>query len=48
VRCEPMVLDGVVTPVNGTLTPDLSVPGTGLVLRRPDADRYLQWRKDAE
>jgi L-alanine-DL-glutamate epimerase-like enolase superfamily enzyme len=46
-HCEPMLLDGVVTPFAGRLHPDLTVPGTGLALKRPDADRYLLWRKEA-
>ncbi len=40
VRIESMLFDGVVAPVNGQLTPDLSRPGMGLELKRADAARY--------
>ncbi len=40
VRIEHMLFDGVLEPVGGTLEPDLSRPGNGLVLKRNDADRY--------
>jgi L-alanine-DL-glutamate epimerase-like enolase superfamily enzyme len=39
-RIEPMLFDGVVAPVNGTLQPDLSRPGLGLELKRRDAERF--------
>ena len=37
---EQMFFDGVLTPANGALCPDLSRPGMGLVLKRSDAQRY--------
>jgi L-alanine-DL-glutamate epimerase-like enolase superfamily enzyme len=40
-RIEHMFFDGTLTPVNGELVPDLSRPGMGLELRRPDVE---QWR----
>jgi L-alanine-DL-glutamate epimerase-like enolase superfamily enzyme len=40
VRIEQMFFDGVLTPANGALCPDLSRPGMGLVLKRSDAQRY--------
>ena len=46
-RCEPMLLDGVVSPVNGHLAPDSGAPGNGLAIKHPDTDRYLKWRKEA-
>ena len=39
-RIEHMLFDGALTPVDGGLHPDLSRPGLGLELKRPDADRY--------
>ena len=39
VRIERMLFDGVLDPVEGELRPDLSRPGLGLELTRPDADR---------
>lgn len=40
VRIESMLFNGVVTPVNGCLRPDLSRPGIGLELKRSEAERY--------
>ena len=40
VRIEHMLFDGVLTPVHGSLRPDLSRPGTGLELKRADAAKY--------
>jgi L-alanine-DL-glutamate epimerase-like enolase superfamily enzyme len=39
-RLERLLFDGVIEPVDGMLTPDLSRPGLGLTLKRADADRY--------
>jgi L-alanine-DL-glutamate epimerase-like enolase superfamily enzyme len=39
VRLEAQLFDGVLTPADGRLTPDLSVAGNGLRLR-DDADRF--------
>lgn len=39
-RIEHLFFDGVATPVNGELKPDLSRPGLGLELKRPDAGRF--------
>jgi L-alanine-DL-glutamate epimerase-like enolase superfamily enzyme len=40
VRIEHMLFDGVLTPVNGELRPDLSRPGMGIELKRLDAARF--------
>ncbi len=40
VRIERMFFDGVLTPIQGALQPDLSRPGMGLELKRADAARY--------
>jgi L-alanine-DL-glutamate epimerase-like enolase superfamily enzyme len=40
VRLEPMFFDGVRTPVEGELVPDLTRPGLGLELKRKDAERF--------
>ena len=40
VRIEGMFFDGMPSPVNGALSPDLSRPGMGLVLKRSDAQRH--------
>jgi L-alanine-DL-glutamate epimerase-like enolase superfamily enzyme len=40
VRCDHLLFDGVVDPVDGILHPDLSRPGLGLTLKRKDAARY--------
>jgi L-alanine-DL-glutamate epimerase-like enolase superfamily enzyme len=43
-RIEQMLFDGAPTPTHGALTPDQSRPGLSLELKRPDAERYLEWR----
>jgi L-alanine-DL-glutamate epimerase-like enolase superfamily enzyme len=40
VRIEQMLFDGLPRPENGTLRPDLSRSGNGLVFKRADAARY--------
>ena len=40
VRIEQMFFDGVLTPIRGTLRPDLARPGMGLELKRSDAAPY--------
>jgi len=40
VRIERLLFDGVPTPVNGELRPDLSRPGMGFELKRADAARF--------
>jgi hypothetical protein len=35
-----MLFDGVPTPIDGTLHPDLSRPGMGIELKRADAARH--------
>jgi L-alanine-DL-glutamate epimerase-like enolase superfamily enzyme len=45
VRIEHMLFDGVLTPVDGVLHPDLSRPGMGLEFKHEDAERYLTWKK---
>jgi L-alanine-DL-glutamate epimerase-like enolase superfamily enzyme len=40
VRIEHLLFDGVVTPRDGALWPDLGRPGNGLELKRADAERY--------
>jgi L-alanine-DL-glutamate epimerase-like enolase superfamily enzyme len=40
VRIEPLLFDGVLAPVEGTLRPDRSQPGHGLELKHADAERY--------
>jgi L-alanine-DL-glutamate epimerase-like enolase superfamily enzyme len=40
VRIERMFFDGVVTPQDGALHPDLSRPGMGLQFKRADAEKY--------
>jgi L-alanine-DL-glutamate epimerase-like enolase superfamily enzyme len=40
VRIEHMLFDGVLTPQNGVLYPDLSRLGMGLEFKRADAERY--------
>ena len=39
-RIEPLLFDGVLTPVGGMLRPDRTRPGCGLTLKRKDAARY--------
>jgi L-alanine-DL-glutamate epimerase-like enolase superfamily enzyme len=43
VRIEHLFFDGVPTPTDGALVPDLSRPGMGLELKRADAERYVVW-----
>jgi L-alanine-DL-glutamate epimerase-like enolase superfamily enzyme len=40
VRIEHLLFDGVATPRQGALFPDLDRPGIGLELKRADAERY--------
>jgi L-alanine-DL-glutamate epimerase-like enolase superfamily enzyme len=40
VRIERLLFDGVVSPKDGALAPDLGRPGLGIELRRADAERY--------
>ena len=40
VRIESMFFDGVRSPVNGKLSPDLSRPGLGIEFKRQDAERF--------
>lgn len=40
VRIESLFFDGVRSPVNGELSPDLSRPGMGIELKRADAQRF--------
>jgi L-alanine-DL-glutamate epimerase-like enolase superfamily enzyme len=40
VRIEHMFFDGVITPVDGKLRPDLTRPGMGLEFKRADAAQY--------
>lgn len=40
VRIERMFFDGVLTPIDGALHPDLTRPGLGLDLKRSDAAKY--------
>jgi L-alanine-DL-glutamate epimerase-like enolase superfamily enzyme len=39
-RIEGLLFDGVATPREGALRPDLTRPGMGLELKRADAERY--------
>jgi L-alanine-DL-glutamate epimerase-like enolase superfamily enzyme len=39
-RIEGLLFDGVATPIEGELYPDLGRPGIGLELKRADAERY--------
>jgi L-alanine-DL-glutamate epimerase-like enolase superfamily enzyme len=45
-RIEQLLFDGAPEPHAGLLSPDLSRPGLGLELRRPDAEPYLSWRSE--
>ena len=40
VRIERELFDGVLAPTSGKLIPDLTRPGLGLELRRPDVDKH--------
>ncbi len=46
VRIEDMLFDGTLSPVSGTLVPDVSRAGLGLEFRRQDAERWLVHRSD--
>ena len=39
-RIEQMLFDGALTPANGALRPDLSRPGMGVEVKKPDAEQY--------
>jgi L-alanine-DL-glutamate epimerase-like enolase superfamily enzyme len=39
-RVDRLLFDGVLDPDGGALRPDLSRPGMGLEVKRPDAERY--------
>jgi L-alanine-DL-glutamate epimerase-like enolase superfamily enzyme len=39
-RVDRLLFDGVLDPDGGALRPDLSRPGMGLQVKRPDAERY--------
>ena len=39
-RIEQLLFDGVLTPINGVLKPDLSCPGIGIIFKTPDAQPY--------
>lgn len=39
-RIETEFFDGALDPAGGTVTPDQSTPGLGLVLREPDVEKY--------
>jgi hypothetical protein len=41
VRLERALFDGVSTPENGSLRPDLTRPGNGLELKRSTAEQFL-------
>ncbi len=41
VRIEQMLFDGVLTPKDGVLQPDLSRPGMGITFKHADARRYV-------
>lgn len=40
VRIEQLFFEGALLPLNGTLRPDLSRPGLGLVFKQKDAERF--------
>ena len=40
VRIEDMFFDGVVKPVDGMLSADMSLPGLGLIFKEADAEKY--------
>ncbi len=42
VRIESILFDGVPRLIDGALQPDLARPGTGLTLRRADAEPYIR------
>ncbi len=43
VRIEHMLFDGVLTPIDGELRPDLGRPGMGLEFKHRDAEQYCVW-----
>ena len=43
VRVEHLLFDGVLTPVDGALRPDLARPGLGLDFKHSDAAKYALW-----
>jgi L-alanine-DL-glutamate epimerase-like enolase superfamily enzyme len=43
VRIEHMLFDGVLTPIDGELRPDLGRPGMGLEFKHRDAEQYCIW-----
>ena len=47
VRIERMLFDGLPELADGELRPDLSRPGIGLEIKRPEAERYRVWAGDA-
>jgi L-alanine-DL-glutamate epimerase-like enolase superfamily enzyme len=46
-RVEQMCFDGALQPQKGLLCPDLSRPGLGLELKRPDIERYRVYGIDS-
>ena len=42
VRLERLIFDGVLTPIDGCLVPDIDRPGLGIELKRADAERFRQ------
>lgn len=40
VRIEGMLFEGTLDPQGGTITPNSSAPGNGLILRTPDAEQF--------
>lgn len=46
VRIEQMLFDGVATPREGALRPDLSRPGVGLELKNADAEAFCVWKTE--
>ena len=40
-RIEQMIFDGAIRPRSGTIAPDLTRPGLGLALKKPDAEPYV-------
>jgi hypothetical protein len=40
VRIENMFFDGVCSPEDGELSPDLSKPGMGIEFKRSDVERF--------
>ena len=47
-RIEKMAFDGALDVTKGLLSPDLSRPGFGLVLKEPDIQRYRVYRSDSQ